>query len=319
MIIFNGGMNSHDDFPVSKWPFLAGDLFLLLFAGAIVYYSEWPLDHWLILASGLAVLAGAILLIIPYVLEYRAIAKTIEANIVTSTLQQLQQLETVANHIGQATSQWQMVHEVAEKTTQTIHDISDRMTTEAKAFTEFMQKANEAEKSHLRLEVEKLRRAEGDWLQVLVAILDHVFALHQAGVRSGQPSLMEQLDRFQGACRDVIRRIGLVPFTAVTDETYDPSLHQPADPEQKAPSKARIKETIATGFTFQGHLIRRALVTFLESTSIPTPPLQTADTASENLASTPSPPPESSPSDPSPADNSNSQNSGTPQREPELF
>jgi len=33
---------------------------------------------------------------------------------------------------------------------------------EAKAFADFMQKANDVEKSHLRLEVEKLRRSEGE-------------------------------------------------------------------------------------------------------------------------------------------------------------
>ena len=41
------------------------------------------------------------------------------------------------------------------------------MTAEARAFQQFLDKANDTERNHLRLEVEKLRRAEGDWLQVL--------------------------------------------------------------------------------------------------------------------------------------------------------
>jgi len=63
---------------------------------------------------------------------------------------------------------------------------------------------------HLELETAKLRRAEGDWLQVTVRILDHVFALYVAAARSGQPRLAEQIAAFQNACRDAARRVGLV-------------------------------------------------------------------------------------------------------------
>jgi hypothetical protein len=57
-------------------------------------------------------------------------------------------------------------------------------------------------KNHLRLEIEKLRRGEGEWLQVMVRVLDHVQALHLAGQRSGQRNLIEQLTHFQNSCRD---------------------------------------------------------------------------------------------------------------------
>ena len=47
---------------------------------------------------------------------------------------------------------------------------------------EFLAKANDSEKGFLRLEVDKLKRAEGEWLQTLVRILDHVNALHQGAL-----------------------------------------------------------------------------------------------------------------------------------------
>ena len=56
------------------------------------------------------------------------------------------------------------------------------LSTEARAFGDFLRKSNDAEKSHLRLEVDKLRRSENEWLQILVRILDHIFALHQAAM-----------------------------------------------------------------------------------------------------------------------------------------
>ena len=86
------------------------------------------------------------------------------------------------------------------------------MATEVHTFTEFQQKMNDGEKTALRLEVEKLRRAEGEWLQVLARILDHIFALHNAA-QSGKPEVTEQIAQFQNACRDVARRVGLVQLS----------------------------------------------------------------------------------------------------------
>ena len=123
------------------------------------------------------------------------------------------------------------------------------------------EKASDSEKSHLRLEVEKLRRAESEWLQVLVMLLDHVYALYLAGRRSGQPNIIEQLSTFQSACRDVARKVGLVPFEAGPDEPFNPSLHQLLDNQNQLPAEnARISDTLAPGYNFQGQLIRNALV-----------------------------------------------------------
>src|SRR5207245_9616273 len=99
--------------------------------------------------------------------------------------------------------------EGAATTVGTARQIAERMASEAKAFSDFMQKASDAEKGHLRLEVEKLRRSEGEWLQVLVLTLDHVYALLLAGRRSGQQNIIQQLTTFQHACRDVARKVGL--------------------------------------------------------------------------------------------------------------
>jgi molecular chaperone GrpE (heat shock protein) len=141
------------------------------------------------------------------------------------------------------------------------------MTAEAKSFAEFMQRANDAEKSTLRLEVEKLRRSEGDWLQISTRLLDHIYALNQAAARSGQTGLIQQLGNFQAACRDVTRRIGLVPFLAEPGTPFDPNLQQPLDEKSQPAPGAVVAETVVTGFTFQGQLLRRAVVVFAGSTS----------------------------------------------------
>jgi molecular chaperone GrpE (heat shock protein) len=91
-------------------------------------------------------------------------------------------------------------------------------------------------------------------------MLDHVHALHQAGVRSGQPSLREQLSHFQNACREIARRVGLVPFEANGDDPFDEKVHQLIEPDGQPLEQARVAETVAAGYTFQGQLLRRSLV-----------------------------------------------------------
>jgi molecular chaperone GrpE (heat shock protein) len=248
---------------LANWAFLLGDLLLLLFAGWVMGQGNWVRERWLVLACGGAVLAGAILLIIPQVLDHRLRMKQLEADLLKAGLEPIKNLESIAQQIALATSQWQSVQEIAEKTTLSIKDIADRMATEANAFAEFLKKANETEKQHLRLEVEKLRRGEGEWLQIVVATLDHIHALHQAGVRSGRPNLIEELSRFQAACRDVARRVGLVPLTAQPGDRFDTVIHQLAQPNGEPPPDAQIEQVIALGYSFQGQLIRQALVTVL--------------------------------------------------------
>ena len=143
---------------------------------------------------------GALIAMLPFFLEYRAAVKMVETGAMVSTVSQFQNLEEIVRQIGGATSQWQGVQEHSARTATTAKEISERITTEAAAFSQFLQKVNDSEKANLRLEVEKMRRAEADWLQIIVRLLDHTYALHQAAVRSGQPALIEQLGHFQ-KCR----------------------------------------------------------------------------------------------------------------------
>jgi molecular chaperone GrpE (heat shock protein) len=146
-------------------------------------------------------------------------------------------------------------------------------------FTEFQQKMNDSERAALRLETEKLRRAEGEWLQVVARILDHIFALHNAAERSGQPELAAQIGQFQNACRDAARRVGLTPFSAAPGEKFDAQKFRVHGVENP-PADAVIAETLAPGLTFQGRLVRPALVR-LQEAKAENPPLAAAETAPE--------------------------------------
>jgi molecular chaperone GrpE (heat shock protein) len=269
---------------LAKWPFFLGDALLLGMAYYISYQSKFALGHWELGFVVLCVVVGALLAIAPFLLEYTALVKLTEAGALTTVVSQLHNLEGIAAQISGATGRWQDAQDQADKTATAAREIAERMTAEVQAFTEFMKKANDSERANLRLEVDKLRRAEADWLQVLVRTLDHVFALHQGALRSGQPGLIEQLGNFQNACRDAARRVGLTPFTADEAEPFDPQRHQLVEATAKPAPGAVVGQTIAAGYTFQGRLLRPALVTLGETpAAVPAPELETAPTQQSSL------------------------------------
>ena len=249
---------------LSKWPFFVGDGLLLGTACLIGYQSKFVLGHWEMCFVVLCVAGGALLGVAPFLLEYDALVKVAEAGALNTAVSELKNLEGIANQISGATGKWQEAHEQADRTVAGAREIAARMTGEVQAFTEFMKRANDSERANLRLEVEKLRRGEGEWLEVLVRMLDHVYALHQGAARSGQPKLLEQVGHFQMACRDAARRVGLTPFTANEGEPFDAQRHQLVEEGAKAPASAVVSETIAAGYNFQGRLLRPALVRLRE-------------------------------------------------------
>jgi molecular chaperone GrpE (heat shock protein) len=253
-------MQAQTEPKLTKWPFFMGDALLLGLAWYIWLHGARALDTAEMCLAIVCVMAGAGLIFLPFLLEHRAKLKLAEAHSLATVVGQFRNLEAIAAQISGASSQWERAQEQAEKTSAAAQQMAERMTAEVKGFAEFMERANDREKAALRLENEKFRRAESEWLQVLVRMLDHVYALHVGALRSSQPALIEQVGNFQNACRDVARRVGLTPFVAVEAEPYDGHRHQLADSDDPPPAGAKIAETIAAGYTFQGRLLRPALV-----------------------------------------------------------
>lgn len=243
-----------------KWPFFLGDLILLGFASFIVYSSARPLGLWQMGFCLAALVAGAWISILPYLKEYAAGLNLAEAHTVADAMAQFENLKVIQTQMERVTGHWQTAQEQSSATVNAAKGIADRMKAETQDFMAFLEKANDTERAHLRLEVEKLRRTEGDWVQITVRILDHIYALNQAAARSGQPALISQLSQFQHACRDSARRVGLVAVTAAKGDAFEAKVHQPVDPQEKLPPDARIDETLATGYSYQGQLLRRVLV-----------------------------------------------------------
>jgi len=259
-------MNNEPPPQIIKWPFLVGDMLLLVAAVAVQFQSPAPLTLWHHLLTIAAVGLGASLLAMPYILEHKGEVRLLDSAQLTSSLAQIHKLEALGQNVAASTAHWQSIHDQNNRTVLHAREVAEKMSVETRQLAEAIKKADDSDKNHLRLEVEKLRRGEGEWLQIVVRILDHVFALSQAAERSGQPALTEQISQFQYACRDSARRIGLVPITVVPNDFFDPNRHQVFEAPEPDAGK-RIATMLATGFTLQGQLIRKVLVTVVESDS----------------------------------------------------
>ena len=283
-------MTEIPEWKCTKWPYLLMDAVLIAFAAAVIYKAPHPISYAEIYAATGCVVFGSLLACAPFFLDFRATGRLIEIHALTDVSEKIQDLKTTAAHISSATDQWARVQETtkghAEKTTAAAAEIAERMATEVREFNEFQAKMNDAEKGALRLETEKLRRAEGEWLQVVARILDHTFALNTAAARSGQPELAEQVGNFQNACRDSARRVGVAQFEAASGEKFEAE-RQRAHGVENPPADSTVAETLAPGITFQGRLIRPALVKLQEANAPAAPAEKTAleKTEEESAAS----------------------------------
>ncbi|MGO8839195.1 MAG: nucleotide exchange factor GrpE [Limisphaerales bacterium] len=295
-------MNDTTNWKVPKWPFLLGDGLLLVFGFVVVRHSPLP-GHWAIIAAG-SVALGAVLGVIPFVLDYFAAGRALEVNALGTVVEQIQNLEKLGAQISAATNQWTAMEESvrgqADKTTVAAKAIADRMTNEVIEFSDFMKQMNDSEKATLKLEVEKLRRGEVEWLQVLVTILDHVYALHTAAARSGDAKVTGTITNFQNACRDAARRLGLTPFVAAAGDPFNAERHQVLDgKDQLPPAGAAVAETIGCGYTFQGKPLRPALVR-LRDANAPAPKVPSEKPAPAPAKKPAAPPAPAAPAAPAP-------------------
>lgn len=264
---------------IAKFPFIIGDLLLLGMAGWIIWDAGGlPGDYLLMTVVGCLVV-GMFFSVLPFLLDYRAELKREEINEFQNVAEQLKSLRQLEEHIRHATSQWQAIQDHCLKTVENADQIAQSMSQESQRFAEVMQSMDVSEKEHLRVEAEKLRRSEKDWLQSIVRVLDHVFALHKAALQSGQAKLINQITNFQHAVTDVVRRMGLTQHLAEAGALYDSEIHQILNNEHEKLSEPAVAETLAAGFTFQGRMVRLPLVRLVEKASLP--PLE--GSSEENL------------------------------------
>ena len=251
---------------VPKWPFLLGDLLLLGVAAAIGWQCRSGAMPYSPAYVGLIVAAvalGAWLLCRPFLREHEAAVRAGEQTNLAGTLAQIRHLEGAGQQVAGAAAQLTAAGQSLSGFETAARELTGKIAEERLAFSQFLQNVNDQEKQATRLELEKLRRAEQEGLQVIVHLLDHTYALFQAGARSGQPGLVQQLRNFRGACLDAVRRLGLVSYEAEAGIGFNPDAHEAHD-GREVPAGTPIAGTFACGYTFRGAPLRRIVVVLEE-------------------------------------------------------
>ena len=251
---------------IRKWPFFAADgLFLALAGGIVASGGDLVLEGWELLMVVVCMGLGSAFGVWPFLAEYREEARRFEAREFGSVLGQVRRLEEVGKLVSESTEQWREMAEKGELLAKAAEETAVRVREERELFREIAEKADAKERDHLRLDAEKLRRSEREWLGSLAGIMYHVFALHRAGKNSGQAKLIQQLNGFQGACLDICRRVGLSQYVVREGETFDPKIHK-AEEGRPMPKNPVVRETLAPGFSFQGRRAYLPLVALAEGT-----------------------------------------------------
>lgn len=242
------------------YAFLASDVVFVVAAWWIATRSPQPLDLAHVFAVLASLACGAVCGILPFMRQYQAQLEMNETDKLASTVAQIRELAKIGRVVREAADQWHHAQEASSETVKAARGVFDKMAEETRSFHEFLENAHKTEINNLRLQVEKLRKTDQEWMQITVNILDHVFALYDAGQKSEHAGVARQLAQFRAACYDIVRRNGLIPFEAEPGEPYDSRKCQLKDTNFQPQPHATVDRTLATGYTFQGQLLRKALV-----------------------------------------------------------
>ncbi len=246
----------------AKWPFVLGDLCLLAAAGGVAWLAHSGRIPWSLSVAAVttaAVGAGAWVLVTPFLRDQEAELRLREQDNLADTLQQIQQLERAASSIAAGASNLQSGQQSLQRANESAAALVQQLAAERKSFAETLQRNQDQERQTLRLELEKLRRGEEETLRVVCHLLDHNFAVYQAGQRSPHPGVAQQLAQYRAACLDAVRRLGIVAHEATPGDAFHPDFHQTVD-GKNPPADSRVAGTLACGYTVRGLGVRPIIV-----------------------------------------------------------
>ncbi|MCD8535252.1 MAG: nucleotide exchange factor GrpE [Verrucomicrobia bacterium] len=264
--------DDHEDGPGAKHlrkdpkvpfvPFIIADVTLLAIAFAVVLQAGKPIGLPEILLVTVCSVAGAMFMTYPFRKQFDLQVQEANAERLNLAVCRLQAVENLATRMESVTSQWNQIEKKAEESMDRTEDISRDMIQEAQSFREFLKNASSEEVQHLKLLVDKLKKAEKDWLQVIMAMMDHCTALKWAATKSGNPNLAQQISNFHFQLCEVVRQVGLTLHESHAGDNFDEELHQVGESngQQLNLSNAVIRETKSVAMKFRGVIVRKALV-----------------------------------------------------------
>jgi len=257
----SGGKLKALPLPVSvpKWPFLSADIIFIGLGYWISTLIQGEPQAWQIISILVCAILGAAFAVTPFYFEYKAESKAVEIAQLTSVTKEINKMELVASQITDASENWTAAQDASKQTAKLAEEVAAGIAETVKTHDAFMASAHKEELNILKLEVDKLRRSEGEWTHTLVGLLDLVYRLERSAVASGKEPFIKTMSQFQGQCREVSRRVGLVAFEAEPGVVFNPNEHALPDGESIS-EDASVTGTRLPGFRLQGKLVRKPFV-----------------------------------------------------------
>ncbi|MBT4624378.1 MAG: hypothetical protein HOB97_10100, partial [Verrucomicrobia bacterium] len=102
---------------IEKWPFIAGDVALLIMAWLVYYHSdpETSLGGLEAFWCFTCVATGAWVMVLPFLKEFQAQADLTEAKELAASVEKISSVDAVAKQIENATEQWLHVEDRANE------------------------------------------------------------------------------------------------------------------------------------------------------------------------------------------------------------
>src|SRR5271154_4786491 len=128
--------------PLPLWPFILVDALFLGLAALLLKFGHRPLP-WQ--EGGLLILCGALgawSFVTPFLRRSADEQAFSQAKLLAEATGQIQKLDQLAAQISGATNQWLELQSHTVQAAETAKQVAGRMSTEAKAFTDFMQNAS---------------------------------------------------------------------------------------------------------------------------------------------------------------------------------
>ena len=205
------------------------------------------------------VIGGAVALF-PFWRAYRNELKFAELEAVEETVRRIEGLSTVADRVERAESSWLEAKNSSETIAKNLNETTTALYEESKAIREFAHQQNDQQKANLRLEVQKLKQWETEWVQAGTIALDHTAALHAAILQLEDAQATRKLNKFQNSIHEIMRRVGLVGFAPRPGAPFDPDANRAHNQSETPAEGSRILDVVAMGIRYQGRLVRPAIV-----------------------------------------------------------
>lgn len=241
-------------------PYLVADVLFLGTALGVLIFGSRPMTIIELIVITFCVTAGAWVMIYPFKRRADIDLQLAQNRAINQSVAKLSNLESLVARIESASGNWSGIQEKAEQCLGSSKEMAEAMIKESESFKQFLETATNEELQHLRLLLDKMKKAEKDWANIIMAMLDHSTALKWAAKRSNNPNLIEQITNFQAQQVEIARQIGLVIFEPNTGDTFDEEIHQPASSDEVINNGDIIALPRSAGFKFRGVILRKALV-----------------------------------------------------------